>query len=50
CPLCGRSFARPPALHTHIFAHSGEQPHSCSKYKRRFNVHSNLRRHMKSLH
>ncbi|KAM0754518.1 hypothetical protein T439DRAFT_321556 [Meredithblackwellia eburnea MCA 4105] len=49
CGECGKAFARPSALETHLRCHSRERPYSCPKpgCGRSFAVPSNLRRHQK---
>ncbi|KAI7821825.1 hypothetical protein BX661DRAFT_124409, partial [Kickxella alabastrina] len=47
CGICGRSFARPSSLSSHVLTHSGEKPYDCPAYKcgKSFSVLSNMRRH-----
>ncbi|ORX91744.1 hypothetical protein K493DRAFT_160096, partial [Basidiobolus meristosporus CBS 931.73] len=50
CTLCSRSFQRPSALRIHMYSHTGEKPFECSYRgcQKRFNVESNLRRHLRT--
>ncbi|KAJ1894112.1 hypothetical protein LPJ66_005381 [Kickxella alabastrina] len=52
CGICGRSFARPSSLASHVLTHSGEKPYDCPAYKcgKSFSVLSNMRRHYKQRH
>ncbi|KAJ1947053.1 hypothetical protein GGF37_000737 [Kickxella alabastrina] len=52
CGICGRSFARPSSLSSHVLTHSGEKPYDCPAYKcgKSFSVLSNMRRHYKQRH
>ncbi|KAI9312275.1 hypothetical protein BX666DRAFT_1990303 [Dichotomocladium elegans] len=49
CPYCHKRFSRPSSLRTHTYSHTGEKPFICPVEGccRRFNVHSNLRRHLR---
>lgn len=50
CPECGKVFRRPSALRTHSIIHIGKSPYVCQLpgCAKRFNVKSNLLRHVKS--
>lgn len=52
CPVCKKLCSRPSTLKTHLLIHSGALPHKCpfSNCHRRFNVKSNLTRHIRSRH
>ncbi|CDS06635.1 hypothetical protein LRAMOSA09163 [Lichtheimia ramosa] len=49
CPYCQKGFSRPSSLRIHIYSHTGEKPFDCPEpgCGRRFNVQSNLRRHLR---
>ncbi|KAI9320057.1 hypothetical protein BX666DRAFT_1366149 [Dichotomocladium elegans] len=49
CPHCEKGFSRPSSLRIHIYSHTGEKPFDCPEpgCGRRFNVQSNLRRHLR---
>ncbi|KAI7877288.1 hypothetical protein K492DRAFT_171818 [Lichtheimia hyalospora FSU 10163] len=50
CSYCRKGFSRPSSLRTHTYSHTGEKPFVCTVKgcHRRFNVHSNLRRHLRT--
>lgn len=50
CSYCRKGFSRPSSLRTHTYSHTGEKPFVCTVEgcHRRFNVHSNLRRHLRT--
>ncbi|CDH57875.1 predicted protein [Lichtheimia corymbifera JMRC:FSU:9682] len=50
CSYCRKGFSRPSSLRTHTYSHTGEKPFVCNVEgcHRRFNVHSNLRRHLRT--
>ncbi|KAI8074113.1 hypothetical protein BC940DRAFT_211342, partial [Gongronella butleri] len=50
CPICTKVFTRPSALRCHTYSHSKDKPFECPQLGcgRRFNVRSNMRRHMRT--
>ncbi|KAI7886477.1 hypothetical protein K492DRAFT_140546 [Lichtheimia hyalospora FSU 10163] len=49
CLYCQKGFSRPSSLRIHVYSHTGEKPFNCPEpgCGRRFNVQSNLRRHLR---
>ncbi|CDH59191.1 predicted protein [Lichtheimia corymbifera JMRC:FSU:9682] len=49
CLYCQKGFSRPSSLRIHVYSHTGEKPFDCPEpgCGRRFNVQSNLRRHLR---
>lgn len=47
CPLCGKNYARPSTLKTHMRIHSGERPFHCKVCNKSFSQAANLTAHLR---
>ncbi|CCK71520.1 C2H2-type zinc finger protein KNAG_0H01070 [Huiozyma naganishii CBS 8797] len=50
CSICGKRFARPSSLNTHLNTHTGDKPYTCphGSCSKVFNARSNMTRHYKT--
>ncbi|XP_055381051.1 protein glass isoform X2 [Condylostylus longicornis] len=48
CRLCGKSYARPSTLKTHLRTHSGERPYRCTQCNKSFSQAANLTAHLRT--
>lgn len=47
CPMCGKNYARPSTLKTHMRIHSGERPFLCNVCNKSFSQAANLTAHLR---